>query len=405
MKKVMLVAGGKWQVPLAKKIKELGHHLLCSNLYPDSPAFAYAEQSFVADVLNVERNMQIAQEHHIDAIVSDQSDISMHTVASIAERLHLPSNGLAIADLFQDKIQMRQHCKTHGFYAPNFAACKTVEDAQAFMQGKSKIVIKPQNSQASRGVFFVHTTNELHEKFPISQSFAHGDKLVIAEEFMDGGTSDGREFTIDGIFINGKHHSLAISKKRHYAYNKSIASELFFSMHDEEYNYEAFIEQNNRLMESTGAQMGLTHNEYKWHNGQFYLIEMSNRGGGNGISSHIVPVLSGVDNLAHYVRQAMGEKVDVLQKTLPTHPYAIMKFFEHSQFSNQDAFVIQSISGIEAVLAHPNVLDVCINHSIGETMMRAQNGTNRPGYYIAFADSKEELAEIDQYINRTIQVQ
>ncbi len=401
----MMVAGGRFQVPMAKKIKEMGHRLICTNLYEDSPAFAYADKSYVVNVLDKEKNLQIAKENHIDAIVSDQSDISMETLAYVAEHLGLPTNGLHIAELCSDKAKMRAHCKEHGFFVPDFRACKTVEEALEFFQNRNKIVIKPQNSQASRGVFFIESAEQLREKFPISQSFTHGDRLVVAEEYMDGGTSDGREFTVDGIFINGKHHTLAISKKVQYEHNPSIARELIFSMHDDVYDYDKFIAQNNRLMESTGAQMGMSHNEYKLHNGEFYLVEMSNRGGGNGLSSLIVPIISGVDNHAIYIRQSLGEKVNELAVDEDRkHPYAILKFFDHKQFSGMESFVIQSIEGVEEVAAHPNILDVAINHKVGDVMKKAENGTNRPGFFMAFADSMQELEEIENFVNHTIKM-
>ena len=33
MKKIMVVAGGNWQVELVKKAKSMGHYVICSNLY------------------------------------------------------------------------------------------------------------------------------------------------------------------------------------------------------------------------------------------------------------------------------------------------------------------------------------------------------------------------------------
>lgn len=392
-------------MPMAKKIKQMGHRLICTSLYENSPAFAYAEQSYAVDVLDKEKNLQIARQHHIDAVVSDQSDISMETLAYIAEDLRLPTNGMKIAALCSDKLQMRAHCREHGFFVPDFCACATVEDALAFLKGRGKIVIKPQNSQASRGVYYIQNEEELRERFLQSQAFSHGDRLVIAEEYMDGGSSDGREFTVDGIFLNGKHHTLCISKKRHYEYNKSITCEMLFCMEDEVYDYPKLIAQNNRMMETTGAQMGMSHNEYKYHNGEFYLLEMSNRGGGNGISSTVVPVISGVDNHAIYIRQSLGEPVSALYPdNAKKHRYVIIKFFDHRQFGGKERFVIQSIDGLEKIAAHPNILDVHINHAVGEEMCAAENGANRPGYYTAFADSLEELRTIDELVQRTISV-
>ena len=38
-KRLMIIAGGTWQVPLVKKAKELGCFVVNSNLYEDSPGF------------------------------------------------------------------------------------------------------------------------------------------------------------------------------------------------------------------------------------------------------------------------------------------------------------------------------------------------------------------------------
>lgn len=35
MKRVMVIAGGTWQVPLIKKVKSLGYEVVNSNLYED----------------------------------------------------------------------------------------------------------------------------------------------------------------------------------------------------------------------------------------------------------------------------------------------------------------------------------------------------------------------------------
>ena len=65
--------------------------VVVSNLYPDSPGFEFADIGVVADVRDRERNLEIAREHHPDAIVTDQSDIAVPTVAYLCECLGLPA--------------------------------------------------------------------------------------------------------------------------------------------------------------------------------------------------------------------------------------------------------------------------------------------------------------------------
>ena len=145
------------------------------------------------------------------------------------------------------------------------------------------------------------------------------NRLVIAEQYITA------EFTIDGVFVNGKHHSLAISKKDHFAYNSNIASELLFSNQDDQYDYDVLRRTNDQLMNLAGNVIGLTHNEYKYQDGVFYLIEMAARGGGTCIASDIVPMISGVDNYMLYIDQALGKRVDSLDdyRTTLSKPYCI----------------------------------------------------------------------------------
>ena len=52
--------------------------------------------------------------------------------------------------------------------------------------------------------------------------------------------------------------------------------------------------------------MRITHSEYKFEDGDYYLIEMAARGGGSRIASDIVPFMSGVDNYQLLINAALG---------------------------------------------------------------------------------------------------
>ena len=103
MSKIMVIAGGDWQIELIKKAKQMGHYVICSNLYEDSPAFPYADACEVANVLDKEKNLQIAQKYQPDAVISDQSDIAVPTVAYVNEKMGLRGIGTDKADIFTDK--------------------------------------------------------------------------------------------------------------------------------------------------------------------------------------------------------------------------------------------------------------------------------------------------------------
>ena len=84
--------------------------------------------------------------------------------------------------------------------------------------------MKPLDSCSSRGVFTVFQKEDIGRLFSESLSFSKGERAVLAERYIRG-----TEFTVDGIKTPGKHYSLAVSEKKHFAHNPNIACDLFFS--------------------------------------------------------------------------------------------------------------------------------------------------------------------------------
>ena len=160
-------------------------------MYENSPAFSYADACEVANVLDKEKNLEIAKRYKPDAVISDQSDISVPTVAYLNEKLGLSGIGTQMANLFTDKSLQREFCRRHNIAIPDFKLCETPEDAKEMLMKYGKIIIKPIDSQSSRGVFTVETMQQINEKYNETLSWSNRKKLFLAEEYIDGD-----EFTI-----------------------------------------------------------------------------------------------------------------------------------------------------------------------------------------------------------------
>lgn len=404
MKRLLVIGGGKWQVPICRKVKEMGYELLNSNLYPDSPGFAYADHSLVADVLDIEKNLAFAREYGADGVLTDQSDIAVETVARVAEELSLPGIGVKNSRLFTDKYEMKVFCEKYGFPIPKmYGHFNSLEDALTSFRkrGDEKpVIIKPSNSQSSRGVYKIQTEEELKNLFDSSLQFSHGEHPSVVMEAYISGT----EFTVDGVFLNGKHYTLAISRKRHFAHNKTIASELFFSPDDPDYDYEALRAQHNAMMNCAALPFGLTHTEYKEEDGKFYLIEMAARGGGTRLSSDIVPMVSGIDNYALLIRGALGEELPSFENAprREQHPYAVLRFLDTDRYSDPEGRRIQSIEGLEEIRSSEGIIDMDLEVGVGDVLKRAEDDRSRAGFYIAYADTREELRSKMEWVENTI---
>lgn len=397
MAKVMVLCGGNWQVDLVKKIKQMGHYVINTNLYENSPAFSYADTYEIADILDKERNLQIAKKHSPDAIVTDQSDIAVPTVAYLNEQLGLPGIGSEKAELFTNKYKMRLFCKENGFPAPEFAFCTSITQAERFLEKHKNIVIKPSDSQSSRGVFFVNSKSKLQTHYEQAYQFSNHHKGVLVEQFIQG-----TEFTVEGIQTAKGHTTLAISEKSHYDEYPMVASALVYTHSHGCYNYPLLREQNNSLVNKMALPFGLTHAEYIYSNGLFYLVEIAARGGGTNISSQVVPYMSGFDTNLHLVRMALGEYPPhdffEISSDIKNHAAALV-------FFNFKAGRVLHISGTEILQKHPFVIGWRLNFKEGESIPLPTDDSVRPGHYLLAAPSYEQLLEARLQIESQIKVE
>ena len=194
MAKIMVIAGGEWQCPIVQTAKSMGHTVICSNLYEDSPAFIYADVGEVADVLDREKNLWIAKKYKPDAVLTDQSDIAVPTVAYVAEQMHLKGIGEEKAELFTNKYKMREFCEKHGFPSPVCYHCTDYREAEEALKKLGRAIIKPLDSQSSRGIYIIDSPEQLKEVFEKSMSYSNNEKAVLVEQYIEG-----TEFTVDGV--------------------------------------------------------------------------------------------------------------------------------------------------------------------------------------------------------------
>lgn len=394
----MVIAGSRWQIPITKKIAAMGHKPYVVNLYEDSPAFEFAYKYGVMDILDKEKCLAFAKENKIDAVLSEECDIAMPTVAYIAENLGLPSLGSESAALYTNKFLMREFCREHNLAFPEYKKCKSVSDAiEFFNEINGKIIIKPLDGNSSRGVFVINSIDKLSKCFSKSMSFSKVENCVLAERYIEG-----TEFTIDGIKTPEKHFTLAISEKKHYEHNSSVACELYFSHKNEKFDYEELKRVNDAFVNLSALNFGLTHAEYKYENGIFYLIEIAARGGGNLISSDIVPIMSGVDNYKYLVDCALG---DIKNCNFPIcedlqDTCAVLKFFD----TPDNGGIVKNIEGKEFLKECENIDSFELYFDIGAKIEKAADDSKRIGYYISKAKNREELNDVIQCVNKKFKI-
>ncbi len=396
--KLLIIAGGDFQVPIIKKAKSMGVDVVNSNLYEDSIGFQYSDWSEVADVRDKEKNLQFAKKHNVDGVLTDQSDIAVPTVAYVATELGLPTIGNDLAKLFTNKYCMRDFCRDHGLPYPEYACCSSAEEVRQFKRSLGKkIIIKPLDSQASRGVHVITNEENIDAQYEDACRFSADGKSVIAERFING-----TEFTVDGLVTPEGHRSLCISEKKHYTHNESIACELFFSHDNDRFDYAKLRQTNDTFVNLAKLPFGLTHAEYKYEDGQFYLIEIAARGGGTKISSDIFPLLTGIDNYAYLVDSALGKKFDGNLHVSDEHLQrcAVLKFLN----IDTHGAPVQAIEGFDEIASWNKIIDFQLSFKPGEPVGLPNDDKSRCGYYIAYEETRENLLALMEKVEKTLTV-
>jgi len=392
VKKIMIIAGGDWQVPIIQKAKDMGLFVINTNLYEDSPGFRYADVGVVADVLDKERNLEIARVYAPDAVITDQTDIAVPTVAYLCEQLGLPGIGMEKAGLFTNKHLMRKFLEERRFPTPRFCLCRGLDEAVSFCgENGFPAVVKPPASQSSRGVHKISSMDDLAELYRDALRFSH-DGSVLMEEYIEG-----TEFTVEGFATHARAYSLAVSRKTHFPHSEMVASRLHYSLNDPEYDYEELRALNERLVSEMGLPFGITHAEYKFKDGRYYLIEIAARGGGTKISSHVVPEMSGIDVNELLIRCAMGERIrEIWPERRDVHVVLDLLLFSAGR--------VDSIEGVDMVLSDPRVIDFGVNFKPGDEIREPADDRSRHAHLIARGKSRSEIDEICRKVRDTIRV-
>ena len=100
--------------------------------------------------------------------------------------------------------------------------------------------------------------------------------------------------------------------------------------------------------------------------------------GGDCITTHLVPLSTGVDMVGICIRIALGEKPDIR-----------IEFSKGSaiRYLSCDAGKIKNISGIESAEAIDGVKQVSIVYNVGETVSEIKSSSDRVGFVVAQGDT------------------
>lgn len=395
MKKALVIAGGQWQVPLIKALQQKGYLVTVVDPYDNSKGVLIADNHIKTDVRNKDVIASAICEKY-DIVTTDQSDISVETVAYLAKKLNVRGNSVDSVRRFTNKYQSRKYASSIGLPIPAFCEVSSVFQIQQFIKNsQGDYIIKPCDAQSSKGIHVLNSnTSEANlSEFLIDAISYSSIGKAIVEEFVKG-----YEITVEGFCSEGKHQVLAISKKKHF--KMGIASSLLYSAEIPPSIVTRVTECDNCYVENSGLRFGPTHAEYivNEQTGEFWLVEIACRGGGTLISSDIVKWVSGFDMQEALIRCLEGDVINV-KEIVPLKRSAELHFFDFGSGR------VESVSGVEKVRSMPEVLHMDFPIKEGDIIHTCTDDRSRQGFVIVFGETAKEVARVLNRIDETIKVE
>ncbi len=387
-KKILVIGAGIGQINLCRIIKSRGYSLIVVTIPGDYPCIALADKVYYIDIYNRDEIVKVAKEEHIDAVISDQNDLMMPTVAYVAETLGLPGNSFEQVQCYCNKNIFRDNCDRLGIPSPKHCRVSTNEVPACFNDVPFPWIVKPEDSQSSIGVAKVNNGDEYKTAIDFAiQKSKNG--IAIVEEFFVG-----QEVVAEGFISDGVYYNLGIADRKYFDIeNMFIPSQTIFPSTISDELKGRIVGCEQLYTDCIKPQFGIVHSEYliNTNTNEIRVVESAIRGGGVYISSHLVPLSTGININEVLLDCTLGEKPDMpnimAQKADKAVAYICFTLPEGT---------VKSICGLEQIKELPYVHKCDVYVSLGEKVKPMTYKGQRLGPIIV---SGKNRSEVEQNIN------
>ncbi|MDD5433313.1 MAG: ATP-grasp domain-containing protein [Candidatus Pacebacteria bacterium] len=383
-KKILIIGAGWEQVPMIKKAKAMGLYVIATNPLANAAGFEFSDEHIVVDPRDLFAMEKIVKEHQIQAVVSDNCDYSLFACAVLGRLFNLPATSIEAAQLTTNKFNMRDRCSKFGIVQPEFRLCKTLEEAkQAIAEIGFPVVFKPVDNRGSFGVKILFNDQNLEQYFLHSLINSHS-RYILVEKYIEG-----INLTVDGYAFPEGHINVGIASKKVWLTpeNKPITQEVIYPAEISPDSFEKVLANNQKVVQALNIKQGATHAEYMLtENGDIYLLEIANRGGGVMTSQSIIPAISGVDIPELLLKESLGLEIKKPEGfDIYNNRSSVLHFFVFEKRGKIKVLEREDLNTIQNDLLHFMFLI-----KPGDVIKSVESGADRHGFLIMVGDSRED---------------
>lgn len=390
-KKIMILGASILQLPAIVKAKEMGLEVIAVDMNPE--AVGFKEKGIIKEIIStidIPAVVKAAKRHNIDGVMTLASDMPMRSVAAVAKELGVVGITDDTALKATNKAEMRKALYEYGVPIPKFFKVSNREEYnKAVKQFDMPFIVKPADNSGSRGIFKIEDLSNEHDinsAYDYSLASSRGGDIMV-EEYMEG-----PEVSVETLTIDGECHVIQITDKLTTGapYFVEMGHTQPTSLSSE--NAEKIAEVAKAANAAIGISSGPSHTEIIVTEEGPKVVELGARLGGDCITTHLVPLSTGVDMVECCIKIALGEKPDIVRKF---NKASAIRYFKQTEG------LIIGIDGIKQAEEMQGVRQISIVHGVGEKITDVKDSASRIGFVIA---QHEELTGVIEICEKTLNI-
>jgi len=386
----MIIGASVLQLPAILRAKEMGLNVAVVDFNPQAVGIPYADKYYNASTMDEDAVLAAAEDYQPDGIMTLATDMPMRGVSRASDKLHLHSINYQTALKATDKYDMIKAFKEHNVSSPWFFAVDTLEELKEHEADMTfPCIIKPTDNAGSHGVAKVHNFQELLDNYDYAHRCSRHGKVII-EEYLEG-----PEVSVEVMVVDGKVNILQITDKitteaPHFVeLGHTQPSQLPLT------TQEAIRDVTIAACNAIGIDKGPAHVEMKVTKRGPVMIELGARMGGDNITTHLVPLSTGIDMVGSTIKVAMGEQPDI-EPTL--HCGSAIRYFEVPYGT------IKAIDGVDEAQKIPGVKQITFTKEVGEESTPIHCSNDRIGFVIAQGATAEDAVRACENAMKAIKI-
>ncbi|MBO0455271.1 ATP-grasp domain-containing protein [Enterococcus hulanensis] len=385
-KKLMILGASILQVPAINKAKEMGLNVVVVDIDPDAMGFQVAGiDKEIISTIDGTAILEAAKRQKIDGIMTLATDMPVRSIAMVAKEMGLIGITEKTAIQTTNKVEMRKALKKENVPIPLFFKVSDINDfliaVEKIRNSNYRCIVKPADNSGSRGVTFItdYNSDNLIDIFKYSKKYSRSGDLIV-EEFMEG-----PEVSVETLSIDGICHIIQITDKL-----TTGAPYFVETGHSQPSKLPKLVQDSieklaKKANKAVGIMSGPSHTEIKITKDGPKIIELGARLGGDNITTHLVPLSTGMDMIKSCIQIALGEKADFHRRF---EKASAIRYFKVEEGR------IKKIEGIEKARGIQGVQQVNFKLNEGEYIPKIKSSIDRCGYVISQANTTIDAERI-----------